>query len=196
LAEARKPHLIYVPGLGEKFLYIQSLLVGVYPWLGIGAEFFPMNWDDGEPYAAKQERLLGLVRLLRDKGLAVSLLGFSGGGTAAMNAYVAAPELISAVVFISGKLAGDVNEQYYRQNPAFREAMEALPASLVALGEADKAKMLTMVSRHDPVVPPEDGTIAGVESKQTFGPGHGGTLVAANILHGRFIANFIKRRTN
>jgi len=133
---------------------------------GVGTHFIPIGWSNNESFETKLKRVVDQIDEFAKAG-GVSLVGTSAGASMAMNAYCERKSKVSGVVFICGKLrnAEGVGEKFFRRNPAFRKSIFNCQANLEKLTIEDKAKMMTLRSAFDGLIPVYDSEIPGVKSR-------------------------------
>ena len=154
-----------------------------------------VGWADGEAFTPKLARISKLVDELYSQGNAVSLVGISAGGGAALNAYMERRDKITGVVFICGKIIGfsNVNPNYFKANPAFRESLLLTQQNLEKLNAKDKAKMLSIHPIFDETVPVAVTKIPGVKSRLMPTVLHIPSIFLAITVYKRLFINFLKR---
>lgn len=186
-------NVIYLPGLGDNTA-AQAKILKFWKILGLNIEVIPMNWSDTENFDNKLKRILQRIDQLTQDGSRVSLIGVSAGASAALNAYVAAPEKINKVLFICGKLKGAerVGQHYYTNNPAFKDSLFKAEAQINKLGRADKAKMLSAHPVYDNIVPIRDTKIPGVADKTMLSFGHIIGITLALTIYFPSLARFLR----
>ncbi len=189
--------VIYLPGLGDHRRWFQDKLIKLWRLFGLNAEYQSVGWADDEPFEDKLKRIVDKIDELASDGHKVALVGVSAGASAAHNAYSLRRDKISAVVFICGKVKGtdNINPNYFKQNPAFRDSIFASDRALQTATEADKSKMLYLYCVRDKTVGPQYNRIKGIGDRKIFGLGHISGIFITLILHGRMIAKFIKNRS-
>lgn len=190
----KKHALIYIPGLGDHRIAGQSRAVRAWRVQGVESHVFQMNWEDGEDFAPKLERLLAMIDRLAAQGKMVSLVSASAGSSAAMHAYAARTDTINGVVSICGKLSGieNVHPTLYGRNPAFLHSMELLPDATDHLDKTARHRILSMHPIADEAVPLRDTRLPGVNMRRMPVAGHF-FGIAYGLTIGSFRAiNFLK----
>lgn len=156
-----------------------------------------MNWADGQDWEVKFEKLLKRIDELLAEGHKVALVGASAGGSAAINAYAARPQLIG-VVLIAGKVnrPGAVGEKYKRKNPAFWQSVLNCQSALKQLSAEQLTRIQSRYGIADELVPKADSIIPGADNKQVPIAGHF-IIIAVEITFGApgFI-RFLKRKSS
>ena len=153
-----------------------------------------MPWRGHGEYDQKHQALLAHIDSLHAEGCLVSLVAASAGASAALNAYVERRDHIDKVVLVCGKINRPeaVSERLYQCNPAFRPAMTQLQQTLTSLTDADKAKILSLYSPVDNVVPYKDSHIDGVREERLWSLNHPASILASISLQFGHIAQFVK----
>jgi pimeloyl-ACP methyl ester carboxylesterase len=193
---AKKHSIIYVPGLGDAHLGGQRLLVATWRWWGVEPVVCQMKWGDGEPFAPKLARLLGVIDTYNAKGYVVSLVGSSAGASAVINAFAARKDAVSGVVCIAGKINNPeaIGKSYRRNNPAFVESAYLVQPSLDKLDfEADRSRIQSRYAFLDPVIPKQDSEIAGGRNRMLPSIGHSFTIATQLLLGAPTFLQFLKR---
>jgi pimeloyl-ACP methyl ester carboxylesterase len=191
----REHHLIYIPGLGDgKGFKLDQRFIKIWRLYGLVVSVHCMGWAIDEPFQVKLNGLLDMVDNLHEQGVHVSLLGFSAGGSAIINALQQANNKIEKVVCISGKIfnPGNVDPTLYEQNPAFRKSVRLSDQNARNLTVTQKKKILTVYPIHDAAVPYEDAVIPGTELLRTIGIDHITSVATALMVSSPQIISFIK----
>lgn len=186
-------HIIYLPGLGDKYSFGQSSVLKVWRFYGLQAHYHQIGWADGESFMPKLRLIVDNIDLLTKSGT-VSLVGVSAGASAALNAYAERRSVVSNVVCICGKLKNPqtISEKELSENPAFRDSMELLPTSLSKLNTQDRHKILSIHPLIDNAVPPQDTMVEGAKERTIPTIGHVLSVAYAITLGSLGISRFIK----
>jgi acetyl esterase/lipase len=181
-----KHDIIYVPGLGDKKLRGQRLLISTWRFLGVRPIMVPMNWSDGDSFAPKLERLLDKIDDLQGNGHRISLVGASAGAGAVINAFAARKDVIDGVVIICGKVNTPeaIGHRYSGPNPAFLESAFMVQKSLDQLDfDTDRKRIQSRYAFIDPAIPMGDSKVTGGINRMMPTIGHGFTI-ATQLLFG------------
>ena len=186
-------HIIYVPGFGDPNKR-EEAAVGQWKKFGVTVHYHPLIWSDGELFAPKFERLLKLIDELHSHNYTISLVGTSAGASAAINAFAKRPEAVSGLVCICGKIQnlqtiGAVN---FEQNPAFKDSVDLLPASLQSLDNTKQTKIMSIHPLIDGRVNVADTFIEGARTKIIPTIGHVVSIAYAITLGRKSIIRFLK----
>ena len=181
-------------------------------WRRKGAELVHahIDWFDGQSLDDKVNQLEKQVHAMLERCGGVALIGSSAGGSLALHTFHALREENVCVVAAHARLkVGDyTNEQraslYHRarmdtsrSSQAFFDSVTRAEAQVIpALTENEKARMLTLSSVTDIVVPPSLMTIEGVANHQSLAFGHAGGFVAHLLADRDIILNFARDRLN
>ena len=192
-----KHHIIYVPGLGDHRPDTQIKLLKRWQKHGAEVHFFHLGWADSELFSAKLTRLTSLIDETYKQNGRVSLVGVSAGAGAAINGYMERSHKISGVVFICGKILGysNVNQSYFKTNPAFSYSLRLTQQNLDKLVPKDKAKMLSIKPILDETVPVSATQIPGVADKTIFSFFHVPSIFLALTVYKKTTLNFLKRQS-
>lgn len=187
-----KQCLIYIPGIRDDLLGIQSVLLQTMRLYGVLPLLHEMPWSGSGTYDSKLEALIKRIDSRAARGYSVSLIGASAGASAALNAYVQRREVVRAVVLICGKIQRPegVADHTYATNPAFKTAMHQLQDTLRELTPADKVKMLSLYSPKDVTVPYQDTVIPGVKEQALPALSHGKAILYTISLGSKRIIDF------
>lgn len=191
----QKHHVIYVPGIGDSRSLGQDKGIEWWRLLGVHGHYHPVGWNGDEPFEPKLKRLLAQIDSYTEAGDNVSLLGFSAGASAVLNAFAKRRDAVTSVICVSGKLnrpSGASN--YFQQNPAFKESLFLLQHNLESLSEADKRRILTLNPLLDSVVPLQDAVIPGVKRWRTFSFSHVMSIAVTLTLYAPFLTLYLKRQ--
>lgn len=189
-------HVIYIPGIGDQKPHGQDLAIGLWRLYGLTPHYFPLGWADKERFEPKLARLLDKIDALKKQGHSVSLVGVSAGASAVLNAYSERKDL-SGVVCIVGKIHNPqaVGGRIYHTNPAFKDSVYRVAASLETLGREERARILSLYTPLDKTVPPNDSQLQGAKNRKIAGLGHITGIFFAVIFGGPAIASFLKKQT-
>lgn len=191
-----KHHVIYVPGITDDILHVQSMLIRSWLLYGLRPHTHAVPWAGEDSFEPKLQQLVGLIDALSAAGHTVSLVGASAGASAVLHAYSMRKDKVTGLVYICGKINRPeaVSERTYTQNPAFKGALFGLPDVLQHLTPQDKEKMMSFYSRVDTTVPYPDTLISGVQEQQLPSVKHGWAIVYAISFGAYRIARFLKAR--
>lgn len=160
----QKHYVIYVPGIKDDLLWVQSLLIQTWRFYGVQPVMLTMPWVGDEAYEPKIARLIAKIDVHRQSGHEVSLVGASAGASAVLNAYIQRKDDISAVAYICGKInfPDTVAPRIYARNPAFKTSLQQLQETVRQLTTDDKIKLRSFYSPIDTTVPYSHTVIANV----------------------------------
>lgn len=172
--------VIYVPGLGDKYDIVRR--IGLWLWRfqlrGARVTFVSMKWSVADDsYEAKVARIADAISNSK-AGEQIVLIGESAGGGMVLANWLNDTR-VDAIVTVCGKNKGreNISETTYRRNPAFRSAMIDAEGALADSSESARARVLTVYSPQDTVVPPEDTLVHGAREMTIPTGGHGRTIV-------------------
>ncbi|HSW37248.1 MAG TPA: hypothetical protein VLG37_02660 [Candidatus Saccharimonadales bacterium] len=191
-----KHHVIYVPGLGDYRPYHQDLAIKFWRIYGLIPHYHAVIWREGDSFKPKLDKLLVEIDTYLNAGDKVSLISFSAGASAVLNAFAARKDKINAVVCISGKInhPENVSQHTNAENPAFKESLELLQKNLRTFSNADRQHLLTIYPFRDQTVHHEDAVIEGVQEKRIPAWSHL-TSVAYSLTIGAFgMTHFLKNQ--
>ena len=193
-----KQHVvIYVPGLGDYnfALKVRKTVLSWWHFKNVSIVACVMNWTVDEPWQKKFDRLLALIDEHYSAGKIVSLIGESAGATAVMLALNQREDKLNLVIFLCGKsqFPERVAAERYRDNPAFKEALNRSHQIVALLSEGQKAKLLNLHPLFDETVPVSETKIPDV--KDVYMPilGHAISILFATTFWSWRIVHFIRK---
>lgn len=151
----QKHYVIYVPGIKDDLLYVQSLLIQTWRFHSVQPVMLTMPWAGDGEFEPKLARLIAKIDTYRQSGRKVSLVGASAGASAVLNAYMQRKDDINAVAYICGKInfPDTVAPRIYAKNPAFKTSLQQLQQTLRRLTPSDRTKLHSFYSPIDTTVP-------------------------------------------
>lgn len=187
--------VIYIFGLGDHRSRGQTLAVQLWRLRGVGVRVHHMHWNQAGTLDAKLAPLIENIDALHAAGRRVSLVGVSAGASAAIHAYARRPQIVHRVVCLCGKLrhAETVHPRVYHTNPAFQQSMEALPASLDALGKIGRERILSVRPMADNSVPPADTDVPDAHTARVPTRGHVLSIAYCITIYSRRIVRYIRQ---
>jgi len=172
-------HVLYVTGLGDSGKLGQRCVVALWRLFGVTPHFFASCWGNTqESFETKLDRLLRLIDRYAEEDKPVGLVGVSAGSSLALHAFAARRNQVSGVVCISGKIhhPEGMRSRVMEHNPSFRDSLHKLPRTLSMLSQEDRARIRTVYSDGDTVVPMEDSMIQNTEMELVGHRNHGLTI--------------------
>ncbi len=119
-------HIIYIPGLGDKYDNLRVRALKWWPRLhGVSAELVPMNWSSEIELQPKIQRLESAVRRAVVDGKQVVVIGESAGAAISLISDVSE---VKKVITICGVANGAINigDSYNKRAAALRPAVAEL----------------------------------------------------------------------
>lgn len=177
-------HLVYIPGLGDRFDPLRRLALRRWRGAGVTVTFVPMRWNDHrETYEQKYERIAEAIARIEHGD--VTLVGESAGGAMALLAFSRQRDRVGSVVTICGYNHGaaDVHHYHKRTHPAFYHMMPIVDEIVGTLSSDMRRLITTIYSTRDHVVTPAHSCIDGARETVVYTPGH--LLAIARVLLGR-----------
>lgn len=163
----------------------------------------PINWQyfwlsDEENYERKLKQLTDSIDELSNDDTIVSLLGLSGGGSVALNAFCQRKEKISKVVNIGGRLkSGNIrfpeSKSTNDNNALFKESVILCEKNISRLHTDDKIKILTIRPLWDEFAPAGFAMIDGVKNIQIVAFGHILGIIASMTIYKKIVIDFLNQ---
>lgn len=189
-----KHHVIYIPGISDDVLRVQSGLIQVWRLFGVRPHLHALPWAGEQSFQPKLARLLAVIDALADSGKTVSLVGASAGASAVLHAYAARQSQIVSLAYICAKINSPeaVSDRTYRENPAFKEALYSLQPVIATFSGSDKSRMLSFYSKADITVSHADTVIEGVPERVLPALRHGWAILYAISFGAHGLLKFLK----
>ena len=180
-------HILYVPGLGDRYDPFRRFFLQLWRQCGVAAELVPMQWSDSLSYEEKMRGLDGAVTKLRGKK--VILIGESAGGSAVLTMYARRPDAFYKVLTLCGKNTGatQVSPRLYKKNPAFKTSMHRAESSVRKLTLKQRQAFVSIHPLIDHVVPIKQTLIPDCQEVTLWTVGHFATIVFALTIGSWFI---------
>ena len=193
----KEHHVIYIPGLkDQKKSY--EMLINRWASFGIVPHVHRMGWHDGESFRPKLKRLVSEVNGFLENGAAVSLVGSSAGGSAALNTLLEQPQ-ISGVVNLSGRLRA--GENVYptlgwagRNSASFRESVLLFESREPEIPEELREKVLVITPIWDQLVPKSTAQLRGAHNQILPSAEHMLSGLLGITIFSQRIINFLKQK--
>lgn len=196
----KEHHLVMIPGLNDQG-FLQKRLMNLVPkyWqkYGVVGHIISPNWEDGEEFKPKLERMLGKVDELIEEGHEVSVLGLSAGGSAALNVFCQRKNVLKGAVNGTGRLRVGENvrpslDWAARNSPAFKESVVLFESqNEKILTEDNRKRIMTVRPLWDEIVPISTSPLEGADNRVVPVVGH---LLAGGyvcFVYGKEIVNFL-----
>lgn len=189
-------HVIYIPGLGDRDVGRQRLVVSKWRWWGVEPELFQMNWGDKEPWPPKFQRLLLRIDELHAQHVPVALVGVSAGASAVINAYGARKNQLVGVVCIAGKINRPeaIGKRYYVNNIAFVTSAGECVQALKTLSPSDRRHILSRFALLDERLTMADSRVPGARNRLSPTIGHVLTIAVQITIGAPGFLWFLKRQ--
>lgn len=200
---SKEHHIVMIPGLNDQnFLQKKAMELVAQHWkrYGVVGHVVSPNWEDGESFKIKLRKILKVIDELVDKAYAVSVLGLSAGGSAALNAFALRKKVLKAAVNGTGRLKAGENVRpslrwAARNSPAFAQSVLLFEnKNEPTLSKSDRRKILTLRPQLDEIVPSPTVAVAGADNRIMPVVGHllGGAYVG--LVMGKEILAFLNKR--
>lgn len=123
----QRNHIIYIPGLGDKYDGFRARALKFWRWSGASSELVSMNWASEPELDAKLRAVESAIARAETDGKTVSLVGESGGGAIALLIAQNHSSIHSVVT-----VCGVANEKIHI-GPSFEARAKALPIAVKQL---------------------------------------------------------------
>jgi len=162
---ASKIAVIYVPGLGDRGLKFQALIIAAWRLYGVKPSMYQIAWSEGDKIQPKIQILVDQIDQLVAAGYKVALVGASAGGSAVMHAYLDAPHKVDAVIGICGVLNGQmkVSQFHSRTNPAFVDSVNKLNLRQAEIASTGGHKVVSFIALTDRIVKHQYSLVNGCQ---------------------------------
>jgi pimeloyl-ACP methyl ester carboxylesterase len=189
--------LLYIPGLGDSYDHFRQKALRTWPVFGIEVQLVPMTWYDGVSYDEKYQRASRLIKSLTSKGVRVSLVGESAGGSMALNLFATHPE-VASLVTIAGvnRSSAPVAERTLRRGPAFATSRQQVSASLAAIPASRRHAIWTISGLVDSAVRAPDSHIPGAHNRHIWTIGHFVTITLCLTVLSGYVIFLAKKITS
>ncbi len=157
-------------------------------------------WDTEKDFPSMLERVVDQIDELSKKGDIVSLIGASGGGNLAINAFIKRKEKVNKVINVCGRMrVGKHNDLEIsssdKQLKAYIESIHFLESNIDSLSSEDKKKIMTMRPRFgQEFVPIDTVTIDGGNNIVIPTFEHILSIIAALTVFRKILISFIESR--
>ncbi|MFA6005719.1 MAG: hypothetical protein WC775_04515 [Patescibacteria group bacterium] len=193
-------HIVFIPGLHDQHPLqkaLLSLLPSVWRLFGLRMHIVYPEWEKGNSFTPKLERILAKIDSLLDAGYSVAVAGQSAGGSAAGNAFIQRKNKLAGFVNITGRLKEGNNvtptlAKVSKNSPAFAESVRQFERDEKKLSKTDRKRMLTIRPLRDYVVPAATAAVAGGTNLISPFPGHATGGIYINIFYARRIREFLE----
>jgi pimeloyl-ACP methyl ester carboxylesterase len=189
----KKPHfIIYIPGLGDRYRFLQVAALWFWAIWGVRVYFAPMHWYEEGTYQQRADQILRQIERLEQVGFAVSLVGSSAGASMALNVAAKAPNL-HKVITIAGVNSSElsISPNIRQRSPVFDQSAQAASTSLE---KVDPTRIHTIHGVIDNVVTPTYNDIPGASNHRIFTIGHIMTIAACLTILSPWVIRLIKAK--
>ena len=185
-------HIIYLPGLGDKYDPIRRACLWVWRLYGGRVTMVPMRWASDESYHDKLARVEEVMLGRADERIVV--MGESAGGSVALTLYAWHLKSVTGLATLCGKNTrpDTVSPGIYARNPAFWDSMRAAEAAVSELPSAARRRFVSVVPWYDPTVPVVETLLPGCRKMTVPAIGHLFSILAMLTLYAPFIVHRVK----
>jgi hypothetical protein len=159
---------IIIPGLGDK-IALFSILKRHWQNNGVELVVYSLGWRDKENFDSKLKKLTQLIdEQHAKKGIQVSLIGCSAGGSAILNAFIERKNSLHKVINICGRLRTGKQKGFRslktrsKSSISFNQAVKLFEQQENLLSSEDRKRIMTIRALlGDELVPSDTTTING-----------------------------------
>lgn len=188
--------VVLVPGLGDRMGWLVWLQrQGLRTWrsLGVRTAVFRVGWSSDARFADRTAALLDVVRGYEARGERVVVVGASAGAGAALAVLAEHPTLAAAVLVVGKFRHPDhLPDPVLSYNDVFDESLHAVPRLLERIGPAERARVLSLRSAKDGIVPDADPVLPGAVNERMRVVGHVTAIGFALVFRARRIVAFAR----
>lgn len=195
---ARPPrlHVVLVPGLGDRMRWLVRLqreALRTWQRRGVRTSVFRVGWSADVALDDRVDALLAHVGRIEARGETVVLVGASAGAGPALAAFERHPGL-GAVVLVTGKFhdPSAIPAPVLAHNDVFDESLRTVPERVARLGADQRARVLSLRSRFDTVIPDDDPVLPGAVNEEMPVVGHVVAIGFALLFRGRRAVRFAR----
>lgn len=184
-------YIIYIPGLGNGSDGGRKLALKFWRFFGVQTELVPMFWYDAGPFQEKLERVIQAVEAAEAKGYTVSIVGESAGGSMAINAVAACPNVYKLVT-IAGANDPDakVSPLTLQKSPAFDVSLQMIRHSIKRI---NLERTFTIRALSDRIVHARHAIIKDARNLRIFSIGHMATIILCLTVVSPYVIVLIKK---
>jgi pimeloyl-ACP methyl ester carboxylesterase len=182
-----KPHIIYIPGLGDQYDGFRRLCLKFWRLWGVSAELGRVSWYEGKRLDEVAARINHLIQRAHANNRQVVLIGESAGAALALN--LATNPEVAAVLTICGVTRRNtpISARLRRRAPALDEAVRRL-------GEvAPRQPLVSLRALSDPVVGKNYSVASGAREHVVWSPGHSMTIALCLTLYAPYVVQLVKK---
>lgn len=185
-----RPILVLVPGIGDDRSSVYQKFASVWRKLGYEAHVVSFGWiDTTAPLAPKNKVFWSRLDELGASGRPIYIVGISAGGTAAVNALVARPNLVQKVIAVCTPLDRLPN----LHNPLLAESIDLVRTNLASLLPEQKQRILSVRALYDQVVSTGLSRPAGIPRLRIWMVIHAPTIFVALTLGASRLNRFFRK---
>lgn len=180
--------LVFISGVGDSRRGFYDFLVRRCATSDFTPHAYVFGWyDQTTNFEAKFKKFLAFLDQFPPND-ELYLVGISAGGTAAMNALAARPNIKKVVTVCSPFVV-----QSPEWNPALIESIEHAQQAFKDFSPATKSKMLTIFGLRDNVVAASSSKLPDVQREQVFGLNHTSSIFFATVIMKRRLLRFLRQ---
>lgn len=190
---SERHNVVILPGLSDG---VENIILATNWWRNKGLEphVLKVGWRDGSTdFQPKLDEILRFINQLSSQGR-LSIVGTSAGGSAALNAFLARPDIVERAVNICGRLRAGKHrrrslERMSATSEPFRHSVLLFEESEPRISDELKRRIMTVTARFgDELVPADTSVLEGAYNikvptgEHMFSIGMSLTLIAKPVI--------------
>jgi len=184
-------HIIYIPGLGDRYDNLRRSGIKRWNRQGLTAELVPMQWNKGGTFSDRKQKIETAIDTALAAGHRVALIGESAGASMAINIMTGRDDVMLLVTLCGvASPSSPVAPYLRRRSPTFDESLKRLSSSHDQLHLSD---VVTFSAFRDSVVRRRYSTINGANNRRLPSIGHFTTItLALTVFKSRIIKQIVE----
>lgn len=188
-----KYHIIYIPGLGDKYDLFRRLSLFLWKAHGVSTELIAMKWNDKESFETKKQRVDSAIEKALGKNRRVVLVGESAGGSMALNVMSSQPGIYRMASLCGVNSPSTPLAPYLlARRPAFAESVQKLNSSRKVLLADRAADIVNITAKSDASVPVKRNLIPGSTHHVMPSHGHLTTIALCLTIYSARVVRILK----
>lgn len=187
-----KQHVIYIPGLGDRYDGLRRRGLWLWGRLGLSTELVPMQWYNGNgSFEDRYQAVVVAIQASEAKGCQVVLVGESAGAAMAISVVAGYPHVGLVTLCGVTSPATPIAPSIRLRSPAFDRAIANLDQ---ALGKLDLGRVDCVRASVDPVIAKSYSLVPGARHHVIWCLGHILTIAACLSLYAPYMVRLIRSK--